>query len=143
MKPVMQTKRGGPQAPPAERGDCWDACLASILEVPITAVPVPHSDDPEHHWWDESQRALRPHGYYAVSANPAIWPDGYWIAAVPSLNLKKPDGSPVPHVVVMLGGEVAHDPCLGDRYPVGTPIEDLEMLDAFVLVPVETRSLAA
>lgn len=43
MKPVMQTKRGGSGAPPEERGDCLAACLASLLEVPIEDVPVPHN----------------------------------------------------------------------------------------------------
>lgn len=139
MIPVRQTKRGGPNVPPEERGDCWDACLASLLEVPIDAVSVPHSDDPDHHWWDATREALEPHGYRAVCASISCYPDGYWIAAVPSKNL----GPGVSHVVVMLGGVVAHDPCLGARYPAGTPIEELDIKDAFVLVPREIRSLAA
>lgn len=143
MKPVRQTKRGGSQVPPEDRGDCWSACLASLLEVPIDAVPVPHSDDPEHHWFDETQQALAAHGYYAVCASIEIYPAGYWIAAVPSLNLTGADGKPELHVVVMQDGCVAHDPALGKRYDVGTPIGDLTVLDAFVLVPLELRSLAA
>ena len=39
MKPVDQTTFGGPDTPPAERGDCLSAALASILEVPLEAVP--------------------------------------------------------------------------------------------------------
>lgn len=118
MIPIMQTKRGG---------------------------PVPHSDDPEWHWWDATQRALAPLGYCAVITRADVWPDCLWIAAVPSLNLRKPDGTPIPHVVVMRDGEVAHDPGLAKRYAVGTPIEQLEVLDAFVLVPfeVERRDVAA
>lgn len=143
MKRVMQTKRGGSQVPPEERGDCWAACLASLLEVPIGDVPVPHSDGPEHHWFDETQRALIAHGYRAVCASIHCYPSGYWIAAVPSLNLKRSDGEPEPHVVVMHDGHVAHDPALGNRYEVGTSVSNLKLLDAFVLVPLELRSLAA
>lgn len=145
MIPVKQTKRGGADVPPEERGDCWSACLASILEVPIEAVPVPHSDDPEHHWWDATQAALAPHGYRVVAASRSVYPSGYWIAAVPSKNLgTHDDGRPVPHVVVMDDGYVAHDPALGRTYAAGTPIEDLpDLLDAFVLVPLHVRSLAA
>lgn len=144
MKPVRQTKRGGPNVPPEERGDCWNACLASLLEVPIEAVPIPHSDDPEHHWWDETQAALAPHGYRAVCVSIDIYPSGYWVAAVPSKNLGTfDDGRPVPHVIVMHDGEVAHDPALGSTYEAGTDIGDLDLLDAFVLVPLEIRSLAA
>lgn len=144
MKPVKQTKRGGPDVPPEERGDCWSACLASLLEVPIEAVPVPHSDDPQHHWWDVTQDALTPHGYRAVAASRSVYPSGYWIAAVPSKNLVNDKGRPLPHVIVVHDGEVAHDPCLGSTYKTGTSIEDLpDLLDAFVLVPLQVRSLAA
>ena len=144
MKPVRQTKRGGPNVPPEERGDCWSACLASILEVPIEAVPIPHSDDPEYHWWDETQRALEPHGYEVVTASWTVYASGYWIAVVPSKNLGyHDDGEPVMHVIVMRGGEVAHDPCLGERYPDGTPIGNLALDSAYVLVPLHVRSLIA
>ena len=51
MKPVMQTKRGGEDVPPEERGDCLSAAIASILEVAIKDVPIPHSDHEEYHWW--------------------------------------------------------------------------------------------
>lgn len=144
MKPVKQTKRGGPNVPPEERGDCWSACLASILEVPIAAVPVPHSDDLEHHWWNATQDALAPHGYEVVQTSWTCWPRSHWIAQVPSKNLgPEDDGTPVMHVIVMHGDEVAHDPCLGERYKVGTPLDDLDVHGAYVLVPLVTRSLAA
>lgn len=144
VKPVMQTKRGGADVAPEERGDCWSACLASILEVPIEAVAIPHSDDPDWHWWDASREALAPHGCYPCYADKRVYPDGYWIAQVPSLNLGTlPNGQPVPHVIVMRTGEVAHDPSLGERYAVGTSVEDLNVTGAFLVVPFETRSIAA
>jgi hypothetical protein len=138
---VAQTKRGGPGAPPEERGDCLPACLASLLEIGIEDVPVPHSDDV--HWWDAVQAALKPHGYHFVIADCEYWPGGYWIAAVPSLNLTKADGSAVNHVVVMREGELVHDPSLGRRYDVGTPRDALDVIEAYVLVPFEPVSLAA
>lgn len=144
MIPVKQTKRGGPDVPPEDRGDCWSACIASILEVPIEAVPVPHSDDPEHHWWDVTQRAVEPHGFEVVKADYVVYPYGYWIAGVPSLNLGRDrHGRPVPHVIVMQGGQVAHDPSLGKTFAAGTPIEEVDVFDAYVLVPLVIRSLAA
>ena len=49
MIPVTQTRlmppcdeHGKPQSPP---GNCWSACIASILELPIEAVP-----DEATHW---------------------------------------------------------------------------------------------
>jgi hypothetical protein len=145
VKPVQQTKRGGPNVPPEDRGDCWSAVLASLLEVDIEDVAVPHSDDPEWHWWDATQRALEPHGYHCVVADTNVYPDGYWLAAVPSLNLGNyDDGRPVLHIIVMHDGDVVHDPGIGDkRYEPGTRIEDLDVRDAFVLVPHEIRSKVA
>ncbi len=139
MKPVTQTRRGGPDVPPAERGDCWDACLASILELPIEAVPVPHSDDPAESWWDVSQMALAAYGYEAVRIDERWWPRGYWIAGVPSLNL----GPTVRHVVVMEGNAVAHDPSLGERYAACTLAEDLDINAGYVLVLLPPDALKA
>lgn len=140
MIAVQQTKRGGPDVSPEERGDCLPACLASVLEVSIEDVPVPHSDDV--HWWDVVQASLERHGYHLVIADKQYWPWGWWIAAVPSLNLRNEDGTPCNHVVVMHGAELAHDPALTKRYAIGTSIDELEVIEGYVLVPREPRSLA-
>lgn len=150
MKPVTQTRRGGPNVPPEERGDCFDACLASILEVDIGEVPVPHVAE----WWDAAQRAVEQHGYRVLylgehkgttAAALGEWLGPvYWIAGVPSLNLgTDDDGRPVGHGIVMRGGDVAHDPSLGKRYPLGPLPDDVPILDAMVLVPLEPRAVAA
>lgn len=150
MIPVTQTKGGGPDVPPEQRGDCFDACLASLLEVDIADVPCPHSDT----WWDDAQAAVARHGYRIVmlaseaeftAAEVAEWVGDttLWIAGVPSLNLGTyDDGRPVMHVIVMRGEEVAHDPSLGKRYPL-EPRPDLTVHDVLVLVPFEPRSVAA
>lgn len=36
---VMQTRFGGPDAPDDEVGDCWAACLATMLGIDIGEVP--------------------------------------------------------------------------------------------------------
>jgi hypothetical protein len=151
MIPVPQTKRGGPDAPPEERGDCFDACLASILEVPLESVHVAHDD----HWWDHAQAAAARHGYRILSVytrEHSPWEatagsladylgDVYWIAAVPSLNLGfHEDGRPVGHVIVMRGENVAHDPGVGidgaKARPLGRLPDDEQILEAMVLVPL-------
>lgn len=138
MKPVMQTKRGGEDAPLEERGDCLNAALASILEVPIERVVISWSED--EHWWDSTQRAVKDHGYELVVASTHIWPGTYWIATVPSLNL----GGGETHAIVMRDGEVAHDPTIGaKRYEVGTYIDDIDVQAAWVLVPLEYGQVAA
>lgn len=144
MIPVMQTKRGGTEVAPEDRGDCWAACLASILEVPIEAVTVPHDDSPTApHWWDATQELLRPLGWEVMGGDRAVWPpSGYWIAQVPSKNLVRADGSREKHVVVMRGGEVAHDPCLGERWEVGTDMSELDVTGWYVLLPLPADAAA-
>lgn len=147
MIPVTQTRRGGPDVPPAERGDCFDACLASILEVSIDQVHVPHVDD----WWDEAQQAVMAHGYHLVylAAGPAPARDiggwlgpVYWIASVPSLNLgTDAEGRAIPHSLVMRGVEIVHDPSLGRRYPLGDAPEDLAIAEAILLVALEPKAV--
>lgn len=39
MIQVSQSTLGGIHGPPEERGDCFSACLASILELPLSEVP--------------------------------------------------------------------------------------------------------
>lgn len=39
MIPVKQTTRGGADSPPEERGDCFSAVLASLLELDLSEVP--------------------------------------------------------------------------------------------------------
>jgi hypothetical protein len=135
MKGVMQTKRGGPDVPPAERGDCLAACLASILEVPVAETAIDF--ETERHWWDEAQDAVGKHGYHLVifDVNRGS-PDVYWVATVPSRNLTDANGKPALHAIVMHDWTVAHDPCLGKRYEVGEPLPgDVEPSAGWVLVP--------
>lgn len=105
-----QTLKGGADVPPNERGDCFRACVASILDEPIESLPNPH-DNWDEGWFD----AMRERGLQMVEANIEHWyPDGYWIAQLPSLNLPG-----CMHVVVMRGGDLIHDPGLTKRYTDG------------------------
>jgi len=49
MKPVMQTMFGGPGS--KDEGNCFPACLASLLEIPLEDVPHFHKkyDDDDAH----------------------------------------------------------------------------------------------
>ena len=150
MIPVSQTKRGGPDVPPEERGDCFDACLASVLEVGIEETYVPHVEE----WWTAAQETAERHGhrivYYALPHSHSGREIGewlgpiYWLAGIPSLNLGlDANGEPVMHVVVMRGTELAHDPSLGERHPLGEVGEDFRVNDVMFLVPLEPRSTLA
>lgn len=103
----MQTQDGGPDLPPEQRGDCYRACVASILNVPIDSLPNAHGDDADDVWF----RALAKLGYCRVDFNVFEQvPPSYWIATVPSTMLG------IYHAVVAKGNDLIHDPSRGRRY---------------------------
>lgn len=65
MKPVFQTVFATEEHP--KQGDCFRACIASILELPIDAVPdfcaIPHDWENNFHEW------LSAHGLATVEVN--------------------------------------------------------------------------
>jgi hypothetical protein len=141
---LTQTRAGGPDAPLEERGDCLDACCASILGVPIGTVPCRHGE----RWWDHLHDALRPHGYCIGVLDMKLSPPrGYWIASVPSLNLVPTEGGrPVLHVVVACGDEFVHDPSKGKRYDDASWLQawdDGAIVEGWVLVPLDPGERAA
>ena len=127
MKPVDQSRFG------ATEGDCFTACVASILELTIEQVPrfcAPTSTD----WWSWfldwcSNRDLvvgygRPGDlgpwWYTYRSRfdwtAAEWdlapPPGYAILTGTSPRYVSTGGK---HAVVTLDGELVHDPRVGDR----------------------------
>lgn len=117
MKSVTQTKF-------YPEGNCQDACLASILEVPLESLPNYHGAD-----WNEvydawlAKRGLRLTRVPIDEDEPA--PQGYHIGTV-----KSPRGD-WNHAVVVLDGKVIWDP-----YPGAEP-GDPEILYWDLLVPVD------
>jgi hypothetical protein len=119
MKPVDQTLTG-------EAGNCFSACLASLLELPVEQVPNFGVDglppfgvtEAEHLLWSrrffENVNAwLAPLGfsYFEVATPEALpeilWaavPSGFWIAVGPG------GRETTNHAVVMQGREIVHDP---------------------------------
>ena len=105
MIPIDQTKFGKPD------GDCFAACIASILEVPLEELPNlnGYSDD---EWWLKTQQWVEEntcYSYIEVSITTLeeaapIFGNSYWIATG-----KSPRGD-YNHAVVFLKGEMVHDP---------------------------------
>ena len=105
MIPTDQTKFGKPE------GNCFSACIASILEVPLEALPNlnGYSDDD---WWLKTQQWIEENSDYSyievtiTTLEEAAYSFGnsYWIATG-----KSPRGN-CNHAVVFLGGKMVHDP---------------------------------
>ena len=131
MKPVMQTTTG-------PRGNCMSACLASIFEVPIEAVPNFYelAGDGAGPWWQAVRDWLKPRGFGVITLtfeDAALWDslclDGYHIVSGKSPRI---EGSF--HATVWHAGSMVHDP-----HPAQTGIAAPETLD--LLYPLSPATL--
>jgi len=111
MKPVMQTRFGN------EEGNCFDACLASLLEVPLETIP--HLN--EENWVDATNAWLmKEFGcfYFEFEYNEAMaFPVlGYHVMS--GISPRSPDWPRLYHSVIGYQGKMVHDP-----HPDGTGIK--------------------
>ena len=127
MKPIMQTDFGS-------NGNCFSACLASLFELPIEAVPnffeVGGNDAPL--WWAAVRDWLRPHGFGVMSLsfpNPSLFEEfeGWFIVSGESIR-------GVQHATLWRNGKLVHDP-----HPSQCGIKTPEGID--LLYPLDPSSL--
>ncbi len=118
MKPIDQTKFRVPE------GNCFSACVASLLHLPIEDVPTFCAEGDK--WFEVFQQWLRPLGLYAFMLKHCEeWrPDGYYI-----LGGKSPRGDFF-HAVIARDGEIVHDP-----HPSRTGLVDRQ--DYTLIVPFD------
>lgn len=115
MKAVYQTKFGEPE------GNCFAACLASLLEINIDDVPdfSPQPDD-KLLWFEKANIFLRTYGLVSMFFTPEfpIPKDTFYL-----INGMSPRG--LDHSTIGKNGVIVHDP-----HPDGggvNPITDLMM----------------
>lgn len=93
-------------------GDCFRACVASILEMPNdNKLPNAHGGD----WFGAWYEFFGKMGLAISFDRVAIWREGYWIASVKSKNFKNTS-----HAIVMKGDAVAFDPSTKKTHRKGT-----------------------
>lgn len=85
----------------ADTGDCFSACIASILELPLERVPTIHGDGAWDRWmaWFEAANA----SLLLLEKLPS--PPGYAIRSILSYSYEART-----HAVVALNGAVVWDP---------------------------------
>lgn len=109
MKPVFQTQFAGTQdAPSDEVGNCYQAAIASLLELELEDVP--HFVAMGDKWWEGTIKWMNERGK-GVAWIPVG--DGLEANLKPSGYHLMSGGSPrgdFLHEVVALDGAVAHDP---------------------------------
>ena len=113
MKPVFQTRYGGSDAPLAEQGNCFQACVASIFELPLEEAfdlrPYPADE-----WFDAFNKWLVKYNLActfipSTEKEPLACtvPIGYHIFEVLSKTLSNTDDR---HAIVICDNVVVHNP---------------------------------
>lgn len=124
MIPVDQTQFAGEGV----GGNCVQASVASILNLPLTDVPHFLEIAPEPVQWEFAmQDWLEERGIGYIRREGEYIFDGYYLASGPS-----PRG--VSHMVVYRDGNLAHDP-----HPSRAGI--LSVARTFVLAPLDPASI--
>lgn len=110
MRAVEQTQVGG------DVGNCFEAAIASILELPIDVLPAAEPGNDSDAWVayvDELRDWLGERGLdlFGIDLSPAVRlrdfdvaPRGFWIAGIPT------PAAGWNHALVCLGKTVVHDP---------------------------------
>lgn len=107
MKPVKQRIIKDAQT----RGDCFRACMASMLEFP-NSDELPHITSET--WYFDWQKLLHNFGMSLNHDYKKIWREEFWIAGVPSLNFEN-----TTHSIIMRDIFVEFDPSNLKQYEKG------------------------
>ena len=114
MFKVDQTCFGGKDAPPADQGNCFQACVATVLQMPLEeAYDCRGPQEKGNHWFDDFCKWLEQYGlgclfFEHTKEKPVVasaFP-GLYIVECQSNTLYQGEL----HVVVACDGEVIHDP---------------------------------
>lgn len=142
MKPVHQTQFGGPDAPAGEVGNCFPACLASVLGIGLDEIPHFHElHRSAEHALDAMVAWSRPRGFVMMTFDWSEWPRRY----LPPGHLfvgggKSPRGDYHHAVVCEIiaadpGWRVVHDP-----HPSGDGL-DGALLNFDLFIPILDRGI--
>ena len=126
MQPVYQTTFGGEGAPLNEKGNCFSACLATLLELPLEEVPNFHvlMVERDRGWSEVVTEWLAEHGLWVFGA---LWNEGWNEEAErlkwgPYLLTGQSPRGFWRHTVVAEEGGIVHDPA-GAQFPDGPRLE--------------------
>lgn len=130
MIPVFQTMSLANDG----QGNCFNACVASILERSLRDVAAIYPRDPRwHSAWDEWFAAQ---GLMIFHHGPKSPPRGYSIASGYSARLfpegHEKAGERIPHACVAFDGVVVHDP-----FPIPASFDRIGLFSTLIPLPVE------
>jgi hypothetical protein len=116
MTPIDMTQIHDPEK--EIYGDCYRACLASLLELSPDVFPAPKSPDlPTEEWHKDYKQKLREYGIYALSFEVDKHIETWFklfkeegIKIYHTLTGDSPRFPGTSHSVVACNGEIVHDP---------------------------------
>lgn len=112
MKPIYQDTFFEPDKPFGDqRGNCFSAVVASLLELPLAAVPnfveIDCLGGP--HWWWLFHRYVVLMGFDVHPVSPRCPPaDKYY--GVGGLSARATESHPIHHSCIYINGKMVHDP---------------------------------
>jgi hypothetical protein len=120
MRPVVQTTFGYPL------GNCYAACVASLLEIPLESCPVIPAGADWNGIWD-AWFAARGIARVCFSLGDGSWvPKGYAILSGISPRVMFDENNErVHHCCVGLNGELVHDPHPDQSFLEGVTMADI------------------
>ena len=130
--PVQQTIFAGPEGDgDGQRGNCYAAALASIIERPLSFVPNFAQHDERHRWWWESRHWLRRVCDLDIVSTDK---DGLLGCSPPyAIGYGPSPRGPWGHAVVVDGqGNLVHDP-----HPSGDGVLSLDGFDVLIDAPYD------
>ena len=122
MKPIKQTTFG-------KQGNCFPACIASVLEIPLEGIPNFCVEFPSKWHWEVNKWLSENHGVVLLTITPwdqdHVFPpfvvDTYHLMSGPSVRGHH-------HSIVALNGKMVHDP-----HPDGHGLIEVKDWDFFVV----------
>lgn len=117
-------------------GDCYRACMATLLQLPPEVLPNDFS--PAHgRIWGVFLEQFGLGLSYDNRADQPIWLSSPWIASVKSLNYEG-----VTHAILMHGGGIVlHDPSNKKKYKTGEHLHSDKVLSGQHLLVVDAGLL--
>ena len=137
MIKVYQTRFGGEDAPMEKQGNCFQACVATVLQMPLEEAFDCTSLQSEDHWFDDFNEWLEQYGlgciWFETSEEKPMSASiirGIHIAECKSKTLYNGER----HAIVIRNGELFHDPNPNAK-------EQGEFQGVYVFVPLEAYKL--
>lgn len=118
-----------------EGGDCFAACIASILELKIEDIPSYHGTNEEGTWWDRWQYWLYDNYRMELITWDKDWPDphffGWWIGMVAC--------NDVMHAVIFYRKKFIWDPAPEEHKQVWTIDDVIDVTAIFSIATIFDR----